>query len=536
MRSTFTGLEVSKRALFTQQAALNTTGHNIANANTEGYSRQVVNMVASRPIEFPGLQNSTVPGQMGQGVEFDSITRVREKFLDSQYQNENKDLGDWSVRKDTLDKLEAIINEPSDTGIRQTIEGFWNAWQELSKTPENTTARVLVKERALAMTDAFNQTSRQLNDLSNDLTENIEVKVNQANQYVSQIAHLNEEIYRVEGLGDNANDLRDQRDLLMDNLSQIVNISYTEDERGYNVSMGNTPLVTGKDVSTVMSRGSLEAAAAAGGDLKSGEIYGLIQSRDYYVSNYQFQLNSMINTLVQGDLKTTLPEGMVVPAGTTLTLVNADGTTTQKQFNGTLKERTLGANTDVIVKGFNGLHELGYSSTSPLKSGVPFFTLKPGTTSFDASSITVNPDIVNDVSNLSSSARTFIDTDGVEKVVKGNNDMALLLAGVRNNKVNFDPSSSGKPVLMDGTFDEFFRSIVGELGVQSQEATRQATNQQILVDQVDSRRQAVSGVSLDEEMANMIKFQHAYNAAARALTTFDECLDKVINGMGTVGR
>jgi flagellar hook-associated protein 1 FlgK len=90
--------------------------------------------------------------------------------------------------------------------------------------------------------------------------------------------------------------------------------------------------------------------------------------------------------------------------------------------------------------------------------------------------------------------------------------------------------------LTDGTFDEFFRSIIGELGVQSQEASRQATNQNILVDQVDSRRQSVSGVSLDEEMANMIKFQHAYNAAARSLTTFDEMLDKVINGMGTVGR
>jgi flagellar hook-associated protein 1 FlgK len=102
--------------------------------------------------------------------------------------------------------------------------------------------------------------------------------------------------------------------------------------------------------------------------------------------------------------------------------------------------------------------------------------------------------------------------------------------------LNFSPGSTGQPILTDGTFDEFFRSFVAELGVQSQEATRQATNQQMLVDQVDSRRQAVSGVSLDEEMANMIKFQHAYNAAARALTTYDEMLDKVINGMGIVGR
>ncbi|MDQ0918576.1 flagellar hook-associated protein FlgK [Paenibacillus sp. V4I5] len=534
MRSTFSGLEISRRALFTQQAALTTTGHNIANANTKGYSRQVVNMVASTPIEYPGLQRSNVPGQMGQGVEFDSITRVREKFLDSQFQNENKNLGDWTIRKDTLDKLEAIINEPSDTGIRQTIEGFWNAWQELSKSPENTTARVLVKERALAMTDAFNQTSRQLSDLSGDLTENIEVKVRQANQYLSQVSHLNEEIYRIEGLGDNANDLRDQRDLLMDDISKIINITHTEDASGYNVRMGNTQLVTGNSVNTIFTRASLEAAA--GTDLNSGEVYGLIQSRDYNISNYQFQVDSMIKTLVQGDMKTTLPEGMVVPAGTTLIIANADGTTTQQVFNGTIAQRTLGANTNVIVKGFNGLHQLGYASSSPLKTGTPFFTTKPGTTDFDASSITINPDIVKDVSNISSSSRTYTDTDGVEKVVKGNNDMALLLASVRNKKANFDPSATGRPILTDGTFDEFFRSIVGELGVQSQEAIRQATNQQILVDQVDSRRQSVSGVSLDEEMSNMIKFQHAYNAAARVMTTFDETLDKVINSMGVVGR
>src|SRR5690606_21132053 len=123
MRSTFTGLEIAKRSLFTHQAALTTTGHNVANVNTRGYSRQVVNMVAARPLEALGMQRTTIPGQTGQSVEFTSITRVREQFLDKQYYNENKSLGQWTVRRDTLEKLEAIINEPSDTGIRQVIDG-----------------------------------------------------------------------------------------------------------------------------------------------------------------------------------------------------------------------------------------------------------------------------------------------------------------------------------------------------------------------------------------------------------------------------
>jgi flagellar hook-associated protein 1 FlgK len=528
MRSSFTGIEMAKRSLFTQQAALTTTGHNIANANTRGYTRQVVNMVAAKPLEAVGMMRSTVPGQMGQSVEFDHIDRIRQKFLDNQFMNENKNLGDWEIRKDTLNKLEAIVNEPSDTGIRQVIEGFWNSWQELSKSPENLTARVLVKERALALTDAFNHTGKQLDDLSKDLTENIEVKVKQSNSMLSSIAKLNNEIFRVEGLGDNANDLRDQRDLLMDDLSKIMNISVTEDSSGYNIRMGNVQLVTGQNVSTVLTSTIFQNSFTSG-DLNSGEVNGMITARDKNVANFKFQLDSMMHVIATGDMKVTLPKGTVIPDGTTL-----DGVL----YSNANHNRTLSSNLEVTVKGINGLHALGYSGVNgTVSAGIPFFTLKAGATTFSANSVTVNPEIVENVAKISTSMRTFVDpADGIEKVVKGNNDMALLVSSVRQQKVNFDPDGSGRPILTDGTFDEFYRSLVGELGVQSQEATRQMTNQKILVDQVDSSRQSISGVSLDEEMANMIKFQHAYNAAARSLTTFDEMLDKVINSMGLVGR
>jgi len=527
MRSSFTGIEMAKRSLFTQQAALATTGHNIANANTRGYTRQVVNMVAAKPIEAVGLIRSNIPGQMGQSVEFDHIDRIREKFLDNQFMNENKNLGDWEIRKDTLDKLEAIVNEPSDTGIRQVIEGFWNSWQELSKSPENLTARVLVKERALALTDAFNHTGKQLDDLSKDLTENIEVKVKESNSMISSVAKLNNEIFRVEGLGDNANDLRDQRDLLIDDLSKIMNITVTEDPSGYNVRMGNVQLVTGQNVSTVLTSAIFRSSFVSG-DLNSGQVNGMITARDKNVANFKFQLDSMIQVIATGDIKVILPKGTVIPNGTT---VNG---TVYSNANG---NRTLSEDLEVTVKGINGLHALGYSGVSgSVTPGVPFFTLKAGETKFSANSVTVNPTIVENVANISTSMRTYMDPIEGEKVVKGNNDMALLVSSVRRKNVNFDPDGTGKPILTDGTFDEFYRSLVGELGVQTQEATRQMYNQKILVDQVESNRQSVSGVSLDEEMANMIKFQHAYNAAARTLTTFDEMLDKVINSMGLVGR
>lgn len=559
MRSTFGNIEIAKRALFAQQTALATTGHNIANANTKGYTRQVVNLTASRPFEAPGLMRSNVPGQIGQGVEFDSINRIRESFLDHQFYNENKALGNWTIRNDVLEKLEAITNEPSDTGIRQVIEKFWNAWQVFSKEPENTTARAALKESAVAMTDSFNHTATQLSDLKYDLNENIRVKVRESNTILTQVANLNQQIFRVEGLGNDANDLRDQRDLLVDQLSGIANITVESSDGGYNVRMGSTVLVQGINVVTNFAEtppdsgsGTTPLDAGGGitfddayrsGDLNSGEVFGMIESREKYLKSYQFQMDSMVKAIAQGAVKITLPAGSVLPpqlpAGTILGGTTYDGTETL-----TDSERVLRQDMEITVMGLNGLHGLGYSLENPPSSGIPFFSLKAGATEFTAASITVNPDIVSNVSKIVASSRVLTDANGNiskdangnEILVKGNNAIALLAASLRNSRFDFDPHSSGIPILTNGTFDEFFRAVVGQLGVQAQEANRQATNQKVLVDQVESRRQSVSGVSTDEEMANMIKFQHAYNAAARALTTYDEMLDKVINGMGVVGR
>lgn len=488
MRSTFSGIEISKRSLFTHQAALQTTGHNIANANTRGYSRQVVNMVASRPIEPIGMMRSTVPGQMGQGVEFDHVTRIREKFLDGQFYNESKSMGDWTVRKDTLEKLEAIINEPSDTGLRQVLDNFWNSWQELSKQPDNMETRAVVKESALALSDAFNHTAKKLNDLSSDLNDNISVKAREVNSLLQEISNLNTEIYRIEGLGNDANDLRDQRDVILDDLSKVINVTVIEESSGYRVMMGSEELVVGgtaNEFTEDTARSNFSDDPTNPGSLNSGELYGLLYSNQRFVEEYKNQLNALAST---------------------------------------------------IVTAVNDVHKQGYTLQSPVTLGGDFFT-PISDPSKAAESMTVSTNITSNVENIAASKRTYTDpTDNVVKVVRGNNELALQLATLRTQKFDFSGSNVQKIILNGGTFDEFLRAVVGEIGVQTQEAQRQSTNQQILVDQIESRRQSVSGVSLDEEMANMIKFQHAYNAAARSLTTFDEALDKVINGMGMVGR
>src|SRR5690606_17097667 len=142
MRSTFHSLETSKRALFTQQAALQTLGHNIANASTEGYTRQRVTMSATRPIDGPGFARTTAPGQLGTGVQVDNIERVRDNYLDRQYRRENQAHGMWNIYNGTMQSIQAVINEPSNNGLRGVMDDFWNSLEVLNRDPALLSARI----------------------------------------------------------------------------------------------------------------------------------------------------------------------------------------------------------------------------------------------------------------------------------------------------------------------------------------------------------------------------------------------------------
>ncbi|MFZ5640022.1 MAG: FlgK family flagellar hook-associated protein, partial [Bacillota bacterium] len=168
MRSAFFGLEMGRRALFTQQRALDVTGHNIANANTEGYTRQIADMSASLPYTVPAFNSPVTPLQVGTGVDITAIRRVRESFLDSQIRNETTNLGYWESKRDALKKIEVILREPSDNGLRTVMDQFWSSMQELSKNPESEGVRALVRETGITLANTFNQLSKQLTDLQTD--------------------------------------------------------------------------------------------------------------------------------------------------------------------------------------------------------------------------------------------------------------------------------------------------------------------------------------------------------------------------------
>lgn len=530
MRSTFHNLEVAKRGLYAQQTAISTTGHNIANANTIGYSRQTVNFAASKPMEMPAMNRSVAPGQLGTGVDFNSIHRIREAFLDQQYRNEAQSHGYWNTQKNTLEKIELIFNEPSDQGLHSVIDQFWNAWQDVSRDPDNMTARTVLKERTLALVDTFQHLDNKLSQLSSDLSSSLDIKVSEANTYLNQIAQLNREIRRIEGMGQNANDLRDQRDLLTDNLSHLVDINVQETSNSmYNITLRDgTQLVHGIEHTqlAVNSAGTgIEALVIGTEDeynavtMAAGEIAGILKSQAT-VTEYQEHLDTILKGMIYGDVEVTIPAGSILAED----VLDANGDLL------IAANTVVSADTKVTVQGINGLHQLGWGVSKEDGSAVGglhlFEPVDPD--DFSIADLKLNQEILNDVGKLAVSLRMDLDTG---EVYEGNGGLALIMGQLRDSAFQFDGDS-----VQQGTFDDYYRSIIGGLGVQTQEAQRQTNNQELLLLSINNQRQSVSGVSLDEEMANLIKFQHAYNASARLMTTVDQLLDTIINRTGMVGR
>ncbi|SFK79452.1 flagellar hook-associated protein FlgK [Brevibacillus centrosporus] len=519
MRSTFHGIEVSKRGLFAQQSALNTTGHNIANANTEGYSRQRVNMQATTGLPYVGLQANIEAGLLGTGVNVVGIQRLRENYLDLQFRNQNKDYGYWEAQRDALGKIEGIMNEPSDTGLQKVMDELWKSWQDLSKEPESLSARAVVRQRAVAVAETFSALTTSLTDLQADLDNVVSTKVIDINSITNQIAKLNKQIGDLVPHGYQPNDLYDQRDLLLDKLGKLVNVKVTNADKGMiNVTVDDKELVNG--------------AEAVGMGVVKNATTGLF---DVTLGGEAFVPQS------GGLLGTMEARGLLV----------VDPVTGQPKMSGPVSNMLERLNTLALnmTKEINDLHRSGMNlndienrktnTAAPLED-LPFFVdsdavkTDPNTKTYPTSSskIQVNPAIL---ASLNALAAASVETTGTSTGTsfQGDGSNALAIAGIKYKSLSLSTGLATQPETT--TLDDFYRYAIAQLGVDSQEAQRMEKNSELLVGQVDNQRQSVSGVSIDEEMSEMVKYQHAYNAAARVMTSCDEILDKVINGMGRVG-
>lgn len=500
----FFGLEISRKAVLTQQAALDITGHNIANANTPGFTRQTAVMVTTRPSTYLGAG----AGQMGSGVTIEEIRRLRDAFADSQYRQENITAGYWESMQAALDKAEMIMNEPSDNGLRSVMDKFWVSLEKLSESPESLAVRSTVIESAQALADAFHHMDNQYQELQEDLNQSVYVQVQDVNSLAQQIAELNQQIMDIKMSGQTPNDLSDKRDYLIDQLTRLADVQVREDQSGViSVFLGGRVLVN--DTQAYALKAQRETTADSQG------FYNVVWAND-----------GLTVDLHSGSIKG---------------LIDARGTWNGSGYSGTVPElrKQLDNLAQSITLEMNAVHQAGYGLDTAVDLAsyqhVNLFKepVAPGPNFSWASFFSLTDEVVANPEKLAAAQDYETLTDGSVKGLSGDGSNALALANIKQ-KTDHDPAIEA--LIGDTSYDDYWRSSVAELGIKAQEAQRMSSNQSLLLNQLENKRQQTAGVSIDEEMTNMIKFQHAYNAAARMLTAVDEMLDVLINRLGVVGR
>jgi flagellar hook-associated protein 1 len=601
IRNTFLGIQVAKSGLMAARGGLDTTGHNISNAGTEGYSRQRVNIRASFPLNFPGPFVTLRPGQIGTGTEIYSITRARSAFIEAQIHHEGGTQQRFQTVSEGLRSVEDIFGEPTDAAFNGLTEQFYSAWEDLSNDPESISARTNLKEAADAVASFVNQTDFKLKQEVVKINEQLRGKVEEINSLAAQIADVNKQIQMSESGGSmtsiQANDLKDRRDSYIESLSKLVNARVLQGRDGsLNVLIEGHPLVSDSTAHRIglritgndPQRPIIEfTASRIPLSIRSGEVDGLLKLRDReipeVVRGFSKLVTTFTNRVNEAHIKGYGLDGnkgraffddrltrrvlgnVVLPAGTTLyTTIDSLGITSGDFFIqgeriviedkevlpgqaltlGQLLERirvnsidvrpeldTSGGFPRIVINQFNPPDEndplnitdgtSNFFETAGLKNQpVQDMQLEPpyGNSLLN---LRVNPAVASDLRAIAAAG-----DDGLGFPGPGDNRTALEIAGLKN-----ESNSS-----LRTTIGEFFQSVIARLGSRAQDSQRNSESQKLVVEQLDNRRQQISGVNLDEEAVQLIKYQKAFEASARALTTVDDALDVIINRMGMVGR
>lgn len=539
MGESFFGLNVAVRGLFTAQRSLNVVNHNLNNVNTPGYSRQVAVQTASKPM---ALYDGT--GMVGTGSDVVSVERIRDEYLDFKYWSENISYGEWLAKSEALSDLEAIFNEPSGSGFTTILGEFYSSLQELTKDPGSPAARALVQQRGVTVAKYFNSMASHLEKMQYDLNYRINTKVDEINSLATQIQQLNRQIYTAELDGSKANDLRDQRTVLVDKMSKIINIEANEvvagklpsgeDDKHFVITISGKAIVDHFNISkleTVQRQpgeelneediGNLYDVQWADGNelnIKGGELRGYLDVRDgneglngspLYngIPFYLRKLNEFVRTFAMA-----FNEGYIDTDGDGTITALEDG---KGHADGYMLDSTGTETSPAGIRFFTilGTNNEPMTSTAFINGAATIDDIKARYVKMTAKNFTIGQEVLNDTDAIC--------TQGAPGEI-GNIDNLNAILKMRHNPEMFT----------EGAPEDFMKSLVAALGVDSQQALRYAGNQQIIVGQITNRRLSDSGVSIDEEMANMIKFQHAYNASAKMIQTMAEIYDTLINKLG----
>jgi flagellar hook-associated protein 1 len=433
--STFMGLQTSLRGLLAEQRALDVTSHNIANANTEGYSRQEATLQTADALALPPV------GQLGTGVDVAGYKRIRDTFLDLQYRAQAMQVGDGSTRADALDQAELRLAEPGDNGIGARLNTFWGAWSDLANTPDSGAARQALVAGAQTLAGSINDLDAGLQTVSGQAGAELTALTGnggELQQLGRELAGLNGAIRDAQAVGGQPNDLLDRRDLVLDKLPGLAQVSVADN-----------------------GSGSIRVTLGGAG-----------------------------SPLVDGATLTWPPPAMTSPGGKIGALMDLSSPTgTIASYRGQLAgfAQTLTAQVNAIYQP---------------AAGVDFFA-------YDTATSTLSVDPAVTASSVKAGSGAAAD-----------NSAARAIAELR-----------GTP----GGPDDLYSRLVTRIGTEVADARRGTLNASALSDAIQDRRQSAAGVSLDEEMTSLIRFQRGYQAAARAMTTTDEMLDVLINRTGRVG-
>jgi flagellar hook-associated protein 1 FlgK len=534
MDLTMLGLRTGVRGLAAAQEALDVVGQNITNANTEGYSRQAVNLVNTPAFRYPGANTPIGTGAIGSGVEVANIQRQRDVFLDNKINTETATLGQNEILRDGINQIQDQFGEPSANGLASVMTNYFSAWDQLSTNPESSAARSQVQQAGVALSQSFNSLYQGLTQIRTETDNKIQNAVTDANTFTSQIAGLNGLISQAEGLGLKANDLMDQRNLALQKLNKIVNVqSQIASDGKMLVSLQGRQLVgpagaqalgtqPGSPTSTNTLESNLTDVTFNGQVMQpnamGGQLGAYFQLRDQVIGRSDF------NTLT-----TPAPAGLSAYGSAFPPPFGAPGTAAWNTPNGMLYKLDQLANS--LSSQVNALHSAGSNLYGALN--VPalrnFFTNPPtanlvSTTFVGAQYMSLNTGLVG------TGAVALIAAGNGAGSGPGDNRKAQMIAAIRDVQTPIDPTlpppASAPPVT---TVSDYYRNFLSDLGVKGQTADRVAKNQTALIDHLNQQQQSVSGVNLDQEMTDMVKYQHAYNASAKVISMYDQLLDTIIN-------
>jgi len=569
MNNIFSGLNLGLRALETQRKSLDVTGHNIANANNEDYNKQRAIHKASYPYTAPGLSNHGGAGQFGTGVEIEQVERVKDQFINSQIFKENQTSAYWDEMQRGLEKVEYIYNEPSDSGIDTAVNQFWNSLQDLSNNPSDNAARNMVRENAYNLIDSFQSVENQLIGYKESINDNLANAVTDINQISTKIADLNKQIVSVKGSGQNPNDLLDQRDALFKEMNQMINVQSRQDAQGnLIVSTNGLQLVNGADAynleiepgepgqfndKIIHSRTNTEVKPT------NGKVAAWQQMRDEKLDFYSGRLNKLATTMVKEfntqhkagyDANGVDGENFFKPIdenSTESAISQLDLTAAIKDLDTGLDKVAAGnKNIDSFVEIDTLGNDLSGNYQVEVKDGAAAdeFELKisdsDGNQVYPATSgttVTVNAgDPVN--LKVDGSGNITADTD-LATDAPGDFTLTFTDTGKKNISLNKSIGNgenanalgnifNSSEVIEGTSLEGYFRTIVTSVGAESSRAGKMKNNQDAVLKQLDTLDRSVSGVSLDEEMAKLIKYQQSYNAAAKYINKTEELLDSLM--------